>query len=174
MISSKNILPKPALIVGYTTRRHLMLDLDNASLGKVCAMAKQIMHSWPELGSCLVVQSSERPTKVELKYSWNNQPWIKRTGSNFHLVFNNDVGYNKIATICETLGTLNILEGSFMKMRKFRGDLTLRVSPSVLTTGIKPAPVPIVGLRNKEATREDGEILEYLRILGLSRSLGSL
>jgi hypothetical protein len=165
MMSSKSSAHKPALIVGYTTRRHLMLDLDNSSLSKVCGIARAIMHSYPEVGSCLVVSSSDRPLEVELKYSWNNQPWIKRTGSNYHLVFNNDVGYNKIATICETLGTLNILEGSFMKMRKFRGDLTLRVSPSVLTTGVKPAPVPIVGLRNKEATREDGEILEYLRIL---------
>lgn len=145
----------------------MMLDFDNSSLAKVCAMAKVIMHSWPEVGSCLVVQSSEKPLNVELRYSWDNKPWVKRTGSNYHLVFNNDVGYNKIATICEALGALNVLEGSFMKMRKFRGDLTLRVSSSVLSTGVKPAPVPIVGLRNKEATREDGEILEYLRILGL-------
>jgi hypothetical protein len=166
MMSSKNFLPKPALIVGYTTRRHLLLDLDNTSLGKACAMARHIMHSWPEVGSCLVVQSSERPVTVKLKYSWNNRPWIKVERSNHHLIFDNTVGYNKIAIICETLGVLNVLEGSFIKMRKFRGDLTLRVSPSVLSTGVKPAPRPIVGLRNPESSRADGMIAEYLRILG--------
>jgi len=158
---------KPELIVGYTTRRHLLLDLDNTSLTKVCGVARAIMHSWPEVGSCLVVLSSERDLEIECKYSWDNKPWIRVKRDNYHLVFNNDIGYNKIATICETLGVLNVLEGSFIKMRKFRGDLTLRVSPSILTTGVKPAPHPVVGLRNYEADHEDGEILEYLRILGL-------
>lgn len=174
MMSSESSLPKPSLIVGYTTRRHLLLDIDNTSLGKACGMARHIMHSWPEVGSCLIVQSSERPDVVKLKYSWDNRPWIKVERSNHHLVFNNNIGYNKIATICETLGVLNVLEGSFIKMRKFRGDLTLRVTPSVLSTGVKPAPMPIVGLRNYESIREDGAIWEYLRVLGLCCGLSAL
>jgi hypothetical protein len=174
MTSSKSLVPEPSLIIGYTTRRHLLLDLDNTSLGKACGMARHIMHSWPEVGSCLIVLSSSRPVKLELRYSWNNRPWIRVTRDNHHLVFNNYIGYNKIATICETLGVLNVLEGSFIKMRKFRGDLTLRVSPSILSTGVKPAPRPVVGLSNPKSTREDGAIEEYLRILGLCRDLSPL
>lgn len=166
MTSSKSSTASSLLIVGYTTRRHLLLDLDNTSLEKANRLANMIMDEWPEVGDCLVLRSSESPLRIEVKYSWNNQPWISVTRSSYHLVFDNVIGYNKACRICETLAELKILQRDYMRIRQFRGDMTLRVSEAALSTGVKPAPKPVEYLINTRQKWRDRRIDEYLSFRG--------
>lgn len=150
------------MIIGYTTRRHLLLDLDDTSLEKARRLAYLIMGEWPEVGDCLILRSSEAPLKVRLRYSWNNWPWISVTRHSFHLVFDNIIGYNKACRICETLAGLNTLERDYLRIRTFRGDMTLRVSETNLSTGVKPPPEPVEYLFNTIHKGSDGMIEDYL------------
>ena len=157
---------QPNLIVGYTTRQHLLLDLDDTSFNKARRLALMIMREWPEVGDCLIMSSSRKHLNVGLKYSWNNHPWMSRESSNFHLVFNNRIGYNKCCTICETLAELGALNKDYAKIRTFRGDMTLRVSPQNLSTGaVKPQPFTIGFIMNRATERRDGMIGVYSAFL---------
>lgn len=171
MTSSKCTTANSLLIVGYTTRKHLLLDLDNTSEDKVNWLANMIMDEWPEVGDCLVLCSSESPLQVELKYSWDNRPWIRVTRSNYHLVFDNIIGYNKACKIIETLEGLNILQRDYSKIRAFRGDMTLRVSESVLSTSVKPAPEKVMWILQMGNKMHDRMIDEYLAFHDAALSL---
>jgi hypothetical protein len=173
MISSKCTTANSLLIIGYTTRRHLLLDLDNTSEDKVNWLANMIMDEWPEVGDCLVLCSSESPLQVELKYSWDNRPWIRVTRSNYHLVFDNIIGYNKACKIIETLEGLNILQRDYSKIRAFRGDMTLRVSEAALSTGVKPAPKKVMWILQMGNKMHDRMIDEYLVFRDAALSLAS-
>ncbi|MCJ7621742.1 MAG: hypothetical protein MUP64_16180 [Anaerolineae bacterium] len=154
---------EPNFIIGYTTRTHLLLDLDDTSIEKARRLADLIIHQWPELGDCLILQSSLKPLNVGLKYSWNNHPWMSRESPNYHLVFNNRVGYNKCCKICEVLAWLGVLNKDYTKIRTFRGDMTLRVSHQNLSTGaVKPPPEPVELVLNLASKWSDGMINEYL------------
>lgn len=154
------------LNVGYTTRRHLLLDLDKTRLDKVVKLTRMIMSQWPEVGDVLILRSSEGSGRIDLKYDNYQRPYHKRDGDSFHLVFNNSIGYNKCCRIIEALAGVHILNRDYAKLREFRGDMTLRISPSVLSTGVKPAPVIITGILNKSEKREGTGIADYLRVRG--------
>ena len=154
------------IIAGHTTRRHLLLDLDDTTLSKAVRIVKLIMERWAEVGDCLILQSSEKCDTVKLAYSWNNAPYMKRVGSSYHLVFDGLIGWNKCCHICETLAGLHILEKDYAKIRTFRGDMTLRISPALLSTGLKPAPVAVCGIKNRGYDGSGGGVAEYLRLRG--------
>ena len=154
---------EPNFIIGYTTRTHLLLDLDDTSLEKAGRLADLIIREWPEVGDCLVVASSTVKLNVRVRYSWNNHPWMSRESPNYHLIFNNRVGYNKCCKICETLAELGVLNKDYAKIRTFRGDMTLRVSHQNLSTGaVKPPPEPVELVFNMSSKMRDGKINEYL------------
>jgi hypothetical protein len=159
------------MIIGYTTRRHLLLDLDDTSLEKARRLAYLIINEWPEVGDCLILRTSDNPLNVSLRYSWNNWPWISVTRPSYHLVFDNCIGYNKACKICETLAGLNVLERDYLRIRTFRGDMTLRVSEAALSTGAKPAPEPIEYLINTAQKWRDRKIDDYLAFRGAVLSL---
>jgi hypothetical protein len=154
------------IITGYTTRDHLLLDLDDTTLSKVSRVVKLIMERWPETGDCLVLLSSEKPMSTRIKYSWNNTPYMERKGSSYHLVFDGRIGWNKAAHICETLAGLKILQKDYEKIRSFRGDMTLRVSGALLSTGYKAPPYCVVGIKNKGYDGSGDGIEDYLRLRG--------
>jgi len=157
---------KDLLITGYTTRDHLLLDLDDTTLGKATHVIQLIMNRWPEVGDCLILISSSKPQRIELRYSWNNSPYMKREGDHFHLVFDGRIGWNKCCHICETLAGLKILEKDYEKIRTFRGDMTLRVSGATLLSGHKAAPYCLVGIRNKRFSGPGVDLSPFLRLLG--------
>ena len=171
-MSSRKSAPEPDLIIGYTTRRHLLLDLDNCSQEKARRLALLIMAAWPEVGNCLIVLSSPAPLCVELRYSWNNWPWIRTRRSNYHLVFDNQVGYNKCCRICACLAGVGVLNRDYVKLREFRGDMTLRVSSAPLSTGLKPRPLPRNLIVSGHTRRHDGLIFQYLRFSSACARLG--
>lgn len=171
MISSP-CRPEPNLIIGYTTRLHLLLDLDNTSYEKAERIAFLIMRKWPIVGDVLIVLSSYKELSLRLRYSWDGKPWIEREGPNYHLVFDNHIGYNNCCRICECLAVLGILNKDYVKIRTFRGDMTLRVSHQNKSDGsVKPHPEPKIKFYNRKKERKDGMILEYLRFLAAVRGL---
>jgi len=153
---------EPNFIIGYTTRTHLLLDLDDTALTKAARLADLIIREWPEVGDCLIVASSTKELNVRVRYSWNNHPWMSRESPSYHLIFNNRVGYNKCCKICETLAELGVLNKDYAKIRTFRGDMTLRVSHQNLSTGaVKPPPSPVMLIMNLTVERRDGMIGVY-------------
>ena len=162
-MSSKPSTGKGELILGYTTRRHLILDLDNTGLDYAIRMAGLIMENWPTVGDCLVLRTSELRDQVRLAYNKWGRPLVIHDRPNHHLVFDNLIGYNTAARICRTLAGLGVLEEDYDKIREFRGDMTLRVSPATLYAGVKPVPREVAYVHSSHVDYSDGYIGEYRR-----------
>lgn len=165
MMYSKCHTEKPKPIIGYTTRRHLLLDLDNTTLTKASSLTRLIQQQYPKVGDCLICQSSTRPLKQGILYTKLGRPLIIRTLPSYHLIFNNNIGYNSCCYIIHILANLHLLERDYVRIRRFRGDMTLRISPSITTEGVKPIPQPKTWIKNPWSLRQDDMILNYLKIL---------
>jgi hypothetical protein len=162
---------KDMLILGYTTRSHLLLDLDETSLPDVTVLAKHIMDNWPEVGDCLVVESSTPSKTSYLKYDGQGIPHERLVYQNFHLVFDCPIGYNRCLEIIDTLVALDILNSEYKDIRMFRGDMTLRLTPKVLSHRTIPAPKPITIIENQKHCFTYGFINKYLSMLKICRQL---
>jgi hypothetical protein len=165
---------EPNFLIGYTTRRHLILDIDDSSITKVERLVKRIQAEWPEVGDCLIMLSSDKATSLKLSYSPHRRPYHLRQSSNFHLIFDDPIGYNKCCKIIEVLAGLNILNADYVKIRNFRGDMTLRVSHENQSTGaVKPMPQIVKIIPTKPFLIGHGWIREYLAFHGAVLSLAS-
>lgn len=173
MTFSEKFRPRGNLILGYTTRRHLILDLDNSTLEKTTRIARMIMREWPKVGDCLILRSSEGSGCLRIRYSRMGRPLVTYRRDNYHLVFDNGIGYNASCRICETLAGIGILNKDYVRIREFRGDMTLRVGPSILIAGNKPIPEPVGAIITRRSDKKDWWILHYLRCLDIARSLFS-
>ncbi|GAH14965.1 unnamed protein product, partial [marine sediment metagenome] len=127
-------------------------------------ITKMIQKEWPEVGSCLLMLSSTGKDREWIKYSNYQRPFHKRDRQNIHLIFDNLIGYNKCCKICQVLAELRIVNKAYTDIRKFRGDMTLRVSPKVTGPGYKPYPKPIGLIGVPIGTRERGYLRKYLFI----------
>lgn len=163
-MSSESRLPRGLPIVGYTTRRHLILDLDNTTRYGARAITKKIQWEWPKVGDCLILSSSVKPDRVRLIFNKWGRPLVVHDRRNFHLIFDNGIGYNLSCRICRVLAGLGILNPDYVRIREFRGDMTLRISPAVLYNEIKPIPSIVAWVYNDYTTRRDGYIRHYLRV----------
>lgn len=171
MIYSRSFHLKPNLIIGYTTRSHLLLDLDSTTEIQAEIIIRLIMQSYPKIGDCLLIESST-PQTIMHKRKQNNQSVLgEHKRNNYHLVFDNRIGYNLCCKIITHLAHIDILNKDYAKIRQFRGDLTLRVSPSVMSTYIKPIPKPIKLIPNNYTNKHDGMIKKYLWMLSIAKSL---
>jgi hypothetical protein len=154
------------LIVGYTTTDHLILDLDKSrSLNMTVKIVKMIQREYPDVGDCLISQSSY---------------------DGFHCIFDNRLSWDRILHICKTLMVLGILNRNFIAVRKFREDLTLRITS--IDRGLEkseaPIPVGIVQPNQKPAIVQKGAwnfilgnfdgISEYLTVLSAYRNVSVL
>ena len=133
------------LITGYTTRDHLILDLDKShSLWATQRLVQMIQRDFSFVGDCLISESS-----------WDG----------FHCIFDNKIKWYKILRICSMLQGLNIVNRDYFKVRKFREDLTLRVSsidrgeekseapiPKLLIMSERTMPLPIFQEPDEEST----------------------
>ena len=153
--------PADWMIVGYTTRDHLLLDLDDSSLPKVAGLVRRVMENYPEVGDALILLSSPHELDIKVHY-YDGLPRFSVTRESYHVVFSGRIGYNKCCAICAALASVNILERSYIRCRNFRGDMTLRVSQSHLSTGTKPAPVAVCSIKNKGYDGSGDGIEDYL------------
>ena len=171
MTYSKTAHHKPHLTIGYTTRKHLLLDLDNTTRLKAERLAAQIHQLEPSTGDTIILCSSTQNLQQRVKYSKYNKPYVQTKRDNYHLVFDNAIGYNSCVRIIETLAQLGVLNRDYMKIRQWRGDMTLRVSPVVLSNEHKPIPTIVSFVQNPHSTRRDGYIWVYLNFLNAVRTI---
>lgn len=132
------------------------------------------MWEWHKVGDCLILLSSGKVDRVRLVYNKWGRPLLIHDRANYHLVFDNGIGLNLCTRICHVLAGLGILERDYMKIREFRGDMTLRVSPAYLSESSKPMPRVADLIYNNFTNRSDGWISYYLRIKKSVESLFSL
>ena len=141
LLDKHTVLPKS--VIGYTTRSHLLLDLDDTSFIKARRLATLLQEEYPELGDVLIVESSPG-------YPGRNYWKVTNVGvvpypalPSYHLIFDNDIGYARCCEIITTLANLDVIDKEFIEIREFRGDMTLRVSerPERVRTIPKPKAV---------------------------------
>lgn len=171
MTFSVSATRRGAPVLGYTTRRHLILDLDNTSLDYARRMARMIQREYPKVGDCLIVRTSDKPDRVRLIYNKWGRPLVRHDRQNFHLVFDNLIGYNSCCRIIVTLAGLGILNRDYVRIREFRGDMTLRVSEAYLMDEVKPVPDVLEWVINKVPRVGDGYIDHYLKFRKIGESL---
>jgi hypothetical protein len=159
------------LIIGYTTRSHLLLDLDETSYYDAVRLARLLMRNYPDLGCCLVVESSTPSARSYLKYDAQGVPHEKLTYQNYHLVFDAPVGYERCVHIIDTLVDLDVLAPEFKEIRGFRGDMTLRVSEKILHHRVIPAPKPRKLLANMATLGDFENIYKYCMLLKYAHGL---
>ena len=172
-MSLKRSTGDPGLILGYTTRRHLLLDLDNSTVTKTVSLVRQIMREWPKVGDCLILRSSVGRSLLYIRYSRMGRPLLIYKRDNFHMVFDNGIGYNLCCRICRVLAEIGILNRDYVRIREFRGDMTLRVGPANLIKGFKPIPSYVCYVVNKFGTKRDGYTSVYADALRIARDLFS-
>jgi len=159
------------LIVGYTTRSHLLLDLDETSLYDVERLAKLIIKNYPDVGDCLIVESSTPSFTSYLKHDAHGVPHERWTYQNFHLVFNATIRYERCLAIIDDLVDLDVLAPEYKQIRLFRGDMTLRVSEKVLHHRIIPSPRPLKMVRHRTRHDYSQNIARYLTLLMMCRTV---
>jgi hypothetical protein len=142
---------RPHLVLGYTTRSHLLLDLDNCSLLQAVGLAKLVMASWHQVGDCLVVLSSVSPLVPAYPEHYHDGVKLARTCSSYHLVFSAPIGYEACMEIIEVLAGLDVLNKDYVKIRQFRGDMTLRTSHRAEMKRTVMVPRPVKILWNRKA-----------------------
>jgi hypothetical protein len=162
------------LLIGYTTREHLLLDLDETSEGRAAALAQMIIESWPCVGDCLVVESSTPSQISYIKYDDKGIPHEKWVYQNYHLVFDSLIGYDVCLKIIDTLVDLDLLNPEYKQIRMFRGDMTLRVSAKWLHHRIIPSPIPVNAVTNTEIPFMAGGVARYLHMLHIGRIMSWL
>jgi len=133
------------VVTGYSTNWHLLLDLDHTGYCIAKKIAAMVYKNYPFLGTYLILHSSR---------------------DNFHVVYDRKIGWNRILKIVSTLAQLHLLNADYMRIRKFRGDLTLRTNGYLTSTGIKFPPMPLLLYIPKHySTKKCSGILCYLEVL---------
>jgi hypothetical protein len=111
------------LVTGYSTKDHLLLDFDHpASLNMIARLIRMIQEEYKFLGDCLLALSS--PMK-------------------HHAVFDSRTSWAKIVNVTEVLAGIGLLNRDYMEIRKFRKDLTLRISSVDRGLSKSAAPLPL-------------------------------
>lgn len=134
------------LIGAYTTKEHLILDLDNCSEYKAVRLATMIQQQYPLVGNCLLLQSSKQ---------------------GFHLVYSSRISWKYLTRIVETLAGLEILNSDYVRIREFRHDLSLRITEVDRGEGLEDKPRPIVLLENRVCSLDNLGIEEYCCLCGI-------
>lgn len=151
---------KEKYIIGYSTQDYLLLDLDNITLIKAKGLAK-ILQKQYDLGNALIMQSTNKKRTV-----FTDNCLARDIEGNFHIIFNNQIGYDKICIIINTLAEIGILEKDYALIREWRGDVTLRVSPDNSLDAYRSIPF-IAGyvFANENIYNVDDGIKEYMNCL---------
>ena len=143
---------KPTFITGYTTRSYLLLDLDGTTLHNVLGLVREIMATWRNVGDALVMYSSKCTGDGVASWHPNSKRFSRHGRQNFHVIFSNAIGYDRCVKIILTLFEFGVLNEDYIDIRKFRGDMTLRVSNKVLQERTMPKPRPVAYVQNRRST----------------------
>lgn len=152
---------KPDWNIGYTTKNHLCLDFDNTTYFKVRSIIKLLMASYPDIGDCIILESSSPKQREYWSYPPNSPICKRRKAQNYHAVFNNFVTYERSCHIIETLAFLGVLNEEYVRIREMRNDMTLRVSKTVNVEYVKPKPVFLEYIQNHNCNTNGKGIYYY-------------
>jgi len=120
-----------------------------------------LIYNYPEIGKAQIMESSPQKGTEYVKINRHGIPRIHIPKPSYHVIFDNDIGYEKCWHIIQTLIDLGIQPTQVRQIRARRRDMTLRVSPSVYSTGIKPPPKPIMQILDIYDWHTDGMIRQY-------------
>jgi hypothetical protein len=113
-------------------------------MSKAVKLVRLVQREFPDIGSCLICESS---------------------AGKHHAIFNARLSWSRILHICRVLEGLDTLDRNFIKIRSFREDLTLRVTPVGRSLGYYEAPVPVAFVRSEGAHTGFSGIDCYLKAL---------
>lgn len=164
-------LINPDWVLGYTTRNHLCIDLDNTSYPKVLGLVQMIMKYYPYVGHACIMLSSTRKFKQQINYTPPNGLRVQTVRNNYHVIFDNFISYEASCKIIETLAHLDVIDKEYIRIREMRNDMTLRTNKTVLTTGIKDAPKFLCWIKNIHERKKGYGIDQYLRFYLVSNFL---
>ena len=163
IIHAEEVINPETCIVGYTTKEHLILDLDKThSLYATERLVRIIQQEFFDVGDCLISQSSY---------------------DGFHCIFDNKMSWKRILHIASTLQGLQIVNRNFVKVRRFREDLTLRISsidrgrekseaPKPMKVILQnPFPFPAYYSLEWYSHQKFSGIFEYLTCLSVFRAI---
>lgn len=121
-----------------------------------------LIENYPEIGRCIIMQSSKEKGEPFTRVTKKGIPKHHFPKECYHVIFDNVIGYKRCIEIIITLADLDILDHQYKRIRMFRGDMTLRVSPMVLSNTVKPAPEPVMYVENIYTHNHDEKIRDYL------------
>jgi hypothetical protein len=150
--------------IGYTTREHLCLDLDNTSFFKTENLVKLLMCQYPFLGDALIMCSSKPKLRISYRPDTILVPNMKVRRHNYHVIFNNSIDYEMSCKIIEALAELDVIARDFTRIRQMRNDMTLRVSRTVNMQHTKPAPTLEKYVVNPHAINRGDGIMRYMTL----------
>lgn len=153
------------IVAGYSTRTHLLLDVDNTQMPKVLLLTQYLQREYPHVGNALLVLSSLHTPQQTLYYMPQTAPIPLQIANCYHVVFDNTIGYNSCDYILRVLTGLDVFKKMADKLRGLRCCMTLRISPKIKMVGIDPCPYPLFILDSPYTSRHDGMINEYLKAL---------
>jgi hypothetical protein len=159
------MLNRPDWNIGYTTKEHLCLDLDNTSFFKVSNLVRMIMQHYHEVGNALILVSSRPFFNGKWIYPPYNVPQFKVQKHNYHVIFNNYIGYENCCKIIETLANLGIINEQYVRIRQMRNDMTIRTSKTECVGHTKHKPYPIEFVVNQWCKKEDFGISDFMLLL---------
>jgi hypothetical protein len=122
------------------------------------------MSSYPEIGDCIIMQSSTVKLIERWIYPVRQQPQKRVKRDNYHVIFDNLLPYETSCKIIETLAFLDVIHKEFIRIREMRNDMTLRVSKTVCVEYTKPKPVWIEYIQNKQCKTDGKGIYLYTRL----------
>jgi hypothetical protein len=152
------------MIFGYTTRRHLLLDLDNKSLKQAIFITKSVTNTY-DLGDALILISSQKEEDFGIRYIQNEVQLYHIRPYSFHVVFDKYKDWQYLQKVISTLAELGVVEESFNEVRTWRGDLTLRISPKLPKVPFSPVPVYYVYSSDNYHGRGNYGIMDYYMTL---------
>ncbi|GAH17932.1 unnamed protein product [marine sediment metagenome] len=119
------------------------------------------MKDYPNVGNCLIVQSSTPNFKMWVNYPSTKPLSINTLRHNYHVIFGKFHSYEYCCKIISMLADLDIINKDYVNIREMRQDMTLRVTSVVNVKQVKDKPKIIEHVRNKRGSRYNKGINRY-------------
>ena len=149
------------IVSGYSSRHHLLLDLDNTTPYKAIKLTEWILSKWKDLHACLLMISSTQDD-IGIFYmvrDGNVLPHVSVRRWNIHAIFDGWQSTKQVRRRMTTLSDIGVISKVYHDISKFRNSMTLRISSKLAEDRYRPVPAYLTYLGNPEP---QGGIAEYL------------
>lgn len=150
-------------VVGYSTTKHMLLDLDGINACQLYRALRVIENLIGHTSYVICISSIKSIFMIRDSFDrpvfMHDVPRI-----NVHVILEKEMNYPKITYYYDVLAGLGILDEKHVEMRRKRLDVTLRVSPK----GVIPPPLPVIYHKHRG---DDYNIHAYLSTLDTFRNV---